>query len=434
MKYRKWSPEDVKNLLSLPLEVLLQMYPDQNRQSLQTLKRYYKNKLKRRNAMETDPQLNQEGQKNHSRLDKIAELLERSGIDLDSVQKVNRVNVYQSAMKDEEGEWSVQDLYSVQYVPKPEEPEYEPATPAKITPTRRKAPKREHKLILVYGDGQVDYRRIIDHETGETELVPLHDEAMHNILKQVNADLMPDYTVNLGDFADMAALSRFDPDSDHFHKTLAPSMQYIHNFYAQLVADNPSAAHIEVDSNHAVRPKKQVLNNMPALHDFYRPGEDYPLMTYYSLANLGKLGIQFISGYGAAEYVHGEEYGRPIIFKHGTHSSSSPGATVRKEAAENPEVNVVRAHGHHHEEVRRTTRNGDQLFYIMVGSSCNNKGTVPGYHSAVDDFNRPVETQLNHQNTFLMIEDYENGHYNVTSINVIKGIAYYMGKEYNGNE
>lgn len=385
--------------------------------------------------MEQEPQQNKEGLETHDRLDKIAELLERSGISLDDVERVNRVNVYQAAMKNEDGEWETQDLYSVQYVPKVSAEDSFQAESANIRPTKRKAPKRDHKLMLVYGDGQVGYRRIIDAQTGEMELIPIHDETIHEIYKQLNAEYQPDYTINLGDFADMSEVSRFDPTDDHFHKTLAPSMQYIHDFYAQLVADNPNGTHIEVDSNHAVRPKKQILKNIPGMYDFYRPGGDYPYFTYYSMANLGKLGIQFVSGYGNAEYIHGEEYGRPIIFKHGTHSSSSPGATVRKEAQQNPEVNVIRGHGHDHEVIMQTTRNGDQLFYYQIGSSCKNDSTVPGYSTSIDDFNRPVEKQIrSHQNTFLMIEDYENGHYNVSTINVIRGIAHYRGKSYGTTE
>ena len=366
------------------------------------------------------------------RINKISELLERSGIDPENVQKVNRVNVYQGYMKNKDGEFETTDLYSVQYTPVPETESYQPVEPAKITPTKKKRIARASSFILAYGDGQVDYRRIIDPVTEESKLVPIHNVEMHHILQQFNAKYRPETTVNLGDFADMAALSRFDPDSDHFHKTLGPSMRYIHDFYARLVADNPDAHHTEVDSNHAVRIKKQVLKNIPAMHDFVRPGDSYPMMTYYNLANLGSLGIDFISGYGAAEYVHGEEYGTPIIFKHGTHSSSAPGATVRKEAMENPTVNVIRGHGHHHEEVRRTTRRGEQLFYLMLGSSCLNTGEVPGYASAVDDHNKPVRVQVNHQNTFAMIEDFHNGQYNITPINVINGKAYYQGEEFSG--
>jgi hypothetical protein len=158
-------------------------------------------------------------------------------------------------------------------------------------------------------------------------------------------------------------------------------------------------------------------------------------MTYYRLGNLERLGIDFKSGYGNAEYVYGEEKGIPIVFKHGTHSSSNPGATVRKEALENPEVHVVRGHGHSHQEVRQTDRRGNQHFYIMLGSACINNGPVSGYHSSVDDHNQPTKYHnKNHQNTFAMIEDFGNGHYNIDTITVHNGKTFYRGQEYSGNE
>jgi len=312
---------------------------------------------------------------------------------------------------------------------------YPRAESARITPTRRKRAERIAKLILVYGDGQVGFRRIINPRTQEQELLPLHDEAAHNIIKQLNADLQPETTVNLGDFADFPEFSRFDPQDDHFHKTLTASMQYIHDFYAQMRADNPEAEHVEVDSNHAIRPRRMILKNLPGYYDFYRPGEEYPAGTYYSMANLEPLDIDFISGYGAAEYVYGEEYDAPpIVFKHGNHSSSTPGGTVRKEMQQNPEVNVIRGHGHKDEEVRHTTRQGWQLFYRQLGSTCLNRSNVPGYHSSISDQNRVVANQQDHQNSLLVIEDYQNGYYNINHINVMDGVAHYDGKTYDGHE
>jgi len=338
---------------------------------------------------------------------------------------------WEVAMRGKDGEWDTTTLHSYDHATDPLEG-FQPVEAARITPTRRRRQKVLAKRVLIYGDGQVDYRRIIDPVTDVQELVPLHDVAMHRVIQQLNAKYQPETTVNLGDFADMSAFSRFPADSDHFHKTLGPSMRYIHDFYAQMVADNPKGHHVEVDSNHAIRPKRRVLEALPTMHDFVRPGEDYPMMTYFYLANLGKLGIDFYSGYGAAEFVYGEE--NPIVFKHGNHSSSTPGATVRKEAAENPTVNVIRAHGHHDEEVRRTTREGRQLIYKMIGSSCLNRGPVPGFDSAVDDHNRPVKKYTNHQNTIAMLEDFQNGRYNLHTIDVQGGVGYFNGDEFDGNQ
>lgn len=403
-----WVGQHLYNLLNLSISELKVLYPDYTNSSLRGKKAYW-NKQLREGKITMPPKPEKENTPTQGKL----------------------VKTWEVARGNQNDEWDIVTLHAYDHRTPLEE--YDPIEPAKIKPTRAKRLQRLSRFILVYGDGQVDYRRIIDPITDEMKLVPLHNEAMHRIIQQFNAKFRPETTVNLGDFADMAALSRFDNDSDHFHKTLGPSLRYIHDFYAQLVTDNPDAHHVEVDSNHAVRPKKQVLKNIPALHDFVIPGDNYPLMTYYRLANLGRLGIDFISGYGNAEFLYGEDQGVPILFKHGTHSSSNPGATVRKEAAENPEVSVIRGHGHSHQEVRTTDRRGNQHFYIQLGSACINNGPVPGYHSSVDDHNQPTKYHnQKHQNTFSLIEDFGNGHYNVDILTVVNGKTFYRGEEYNG--
>ncbi len=331
----------------------------------------------------------------------------------------------------QDDEWDVITLHAYDHTP--DVMDYEPIAPANIRPTKAKRLRRASRFLLVYGDAQIDYRRIIDPVTEEMRLVPLHNESMLKIIQQINARLRPETTVNLGDFVDMSSLTHFASDSDHFHKTLGPSLRTVHDFYAQLVADNPDGHHVEVDSNHSVRVKKRVLERLPAMHDLVLPGDDYPLMTYYRLANLGRLGIDFISGYGNAEFVYGEEYGIPWVMKHGVHSSASAGATVRKESIENPEVHIMRGHGHSEQHVVTTDRQGRRHLYYMLGSSCINNGPVPGYHSAVDDHNQPTTYHnRNHTNSFSVIEDYGNGEYQVDIIAVRNGKAFYRGEEYNG--
>ena len=424
------------DLFMLNLEQLQDKYgKPKNQNSLDELRRYW-----RKRGVEVSSQIDDTSRKvNKEELNKFEKLLDRSGLNPDDIETVSRLNIWQTSKRGEDGEWDTVDQYAMQIRPKDKTlEEYEPIKPASIRPTKRKSVPKTFKRILAYGDGQVDYRRIIDPQTGEEDLLPIHDVPAHNVIKQINAKYMPETTVNLGDFADMASLSRFDASSDHFHKTLGPSMRYIHDFYAQMKADNPNAEHVEVDSNHAIRIKKQVLKNMPAMHDFVRPGEaePYPMMTYYYLANLGKLGVKFVSGYGAAAYVYGRESGNPILFKHGTHSTSNPGATVAKEAKQNPNVNIVRGHGHRSEVIRTTTEasTGErkQLFYMQLGSTCLNNGMVEGYHSAVDDFNRPVDINIGHQTTIAIIEDY-GGVYNIREIEIIDGVAWFDGEMFNGN-
>jgi len=402
-----WKDDHLDNLIMEPLANLVIMYPHLKRESLRRKKIMYK--AKERN-MEREP-----------------------------TKRVLKKEWEVSAFDREANEWTTTINHGYEHEKNPEDiaEVYKPVEAAKISPTRRKAIQRLGKRVLIYGDGQVGYRRRIDAVTDEQELIPTHNIPMHNILQQVNAVHMPETTVNLGDFADFPELSRFDPDSDHFHKTLGMSMRYIHDFYAQFVADNPKGHHVEVDSNHAIRPRRQILKNIPALYDFVRPGEEDPsaMLTYYYLANLGKLGIDFKSGYGGAEYVYGTEYdAAPVIFKHGNHSSSAPGTTVRKESLQNPEVHVLRGHGHNDEEIRVTRRDGSVLIYKQFGSSCLNDGPTPGYANSIDDENRPVKYHnQNHQNTFGMLDDHEDGTYTLHTIDVVNGKARFEGKEYNGN-
>lgn len=310
---------------------------------------------------------------------------------------------------------------------------FEPAVAANIRPTRRKRAERLGRQLLVFGDSQIGYHRVYDSE-GNDELIPTHSEEALRVITQINAHERPEFVVNVSDTVDLAEFGRFDPQSDSFHRTLGPSFQRAHDLYAQLRADNPDAELIETDSNHTARVHKNLMKKMPEMYGFTLPGEDYPLMSYYRLANLGALGVRFISGYGGAEYIHGEENGPPIVFRHGNHSSASPGATIRKEAAQNPTTHVVRGHGHSYEHIAQTTRRGEQLHYIQLGTTCDTGGNVPSYHSSIDDFGKPVKRRENWQNQALIIEDFQNGHYNFNVIDIVNGIAYYKGIRYDGNE
>jgi hypothetical protein len=304
--------------------------------------------------------------------------------------------------------------------------DFTPAAPAAILPTDRQPALRDHKILYVFSDAQIDYRRL-----PSGELRPIHDERALAVGRLICKDLAPDEIINLGDTVDLAALSRFKPDSDHFHRTLGPSFQRVHNYYAQLLADSPWAKITEVDSNHNSRLKTFVLNNVPSMYGLHRPGEDddYPVLSYPYLANLGKLGINWVSGYGAAEYVYGAEYDTPpIVFKHGN-SAVSSGSTAAKESKENPEVNVVRGHTHRMETHYRTTRAGNYLASVICGVMCRTTGEVPSYHSAVDDRGAPVRYQEDWQTGVLVIRDYE-GKYQFDHVPIRDGVAFYNGKEY----
>jgi hypothetical protein len=304
------------------------------------------------------------------------------------------------------------------------------ADPVRIVYSRRKPVERDYKVLVAFGDNQIDYRLI------DGIYVPIHDERVMRVTRMICQEYQPDVIVNLGDTIDLAGLSRFAPDSNHFQHSMNPAFNAVHQMYAELRADNPNARIAEVDSNHNTRLTKFMLKQAPELYGIRQAGveHEYPVMTYPFLANLGALGVEWYSGYGAAEMVYGQEYDAPpIIFRHGN-TVVSNGSTASKESSQNPENHVVRGHGHRAETHHRTTRAGNYLTSMMVGCSCRVDGHVPSYHSAVDDRGTPVRTQENWQQGIAVITDYQDGTYQFDHVLINNGVARYEGRIFDGNE
>lgn len=423
MAKAKWVKDDLWYLLNEDLATLLQRYPQYTEGTLKGKRNYWNRKLIL-GEIQMPPKPEQEP-------NNFGDILKLHNLTPELAQEFTQQGFHVGYIKNKEGE--------IEYtIPLPSArtgranlDDFTPASPAKITPTRRKPEERDHRVLYVFSDAQIDYRRM---EDGSLE--PIHDERALSVGRLICKDVMPDEIINLGDTIDLAALSRFKLDSDHFHRTLGPSFQRVHDYYAQLRADSPWAKITEVDSNHNTRLKDFMLKNAPSMYGMKRAGaeeDEYPVLTYPFLANLNKLGVNWVSGYGAAEYVYGAEYDKPpIIFKHGN-SAVSNGSTAAKESKENPDIHVVRGHSHRAETFYRTTRAGNYLASVVVGVMCKTTGEVPSYHSAVDDRGSVVKYQENWQTGCLVIRDYD-GEYEFEHILIKDGRAVYNGKVYEAGD
>ena len=410
-----WVGEHLVNLLSKSLDELCAMYPQFPRNQLGVSKKYWTKQ------MEKAPE-------NSSNIDKFRELLERSGIDPENIEQIKEIKAWQGFIKNSEGEIEYADLTGVSVIPKRDEVEasfISQAEPVRITPSRAKAPKRDYRLIVAFGDAQIAYRKI-----GE-ELVPIHDERAMRVARLICKDLRPETIVNLGDNVDLPQLSKYDPDSNHFVTTMQEGFNRAHSYYAELRADNPTSRIVEVDSNHNVRLGKFVLKQAMQFYGLRQAGvpEQWPILTYPFIANLESVGVEWFGGYGAAQF----EYAPDLVFKHGDKIRSN-GSTADLQSKENPYNNIVVGHGHKAQTHTRTTPDGRYLTAVQVATLCKTTGEVPGYGTAVDDWGNPVHKQMDWQNGLLVIEDYGDGHYNFFHVLIQDGKAYYQGKEYNGNE
>jgi len=425
-------PENLKRLLTASDDELRQYYHWLNWETISRTRRKYKEKL-RRLTMEKDPNLKQD--KETTELDKLASIFQDAGINInpEDLEGASRAGFHVGFIRNAEGEIEyTKPLPNVQFGKRKQralEDFISQADPVAIKPSKLKKKERDYKMIVVFGDSQIEYRSI------GGEMVPIHDERALDIVRQVCKSYQPEVIVNLGDTIDLAALSRFAPDSDHFRHSLNPAFNRVHRMYAELRADNPHAEIHEVDSNHNTRLGKFILNKVPELYGIRQAGTDetsYPALTYPFFANLDAVDVKWHSGYGAASYVYGTDYqAPPIVFKHGV-TVVSNGSTANKESKDNPETHIVRGHGHRMETHYRTNRAGLYLASIMVGCTCRIDGLVPSYGSAVDDYGIPVPKQENWQQSILVVTDFLNGQYQFDHIAINNGIAYYRNREFDG--
>lgn len=344
--------------------------------------------------------------------------------------KVLRKSWDVSAFNRETNEWSTAVNHSYEHVPDPSS--VWQATAAVIRPSRRKEQERDYTSIVALGDAQIGYRRILNYETNEEELVPLHDERKIKIARALARAIMPDIIVNTGDNIDLAEFSRFAPDSDHFYRTLAPSLQRVHDMYAELRADHPNARIVEVSSNHNERFNKAVLKQFPQMYGVMRPGDEskYPVLSYPHMANLEKTGTEWIGGYPSGEFIHRANNGDLIRFAHGTETSSGMSSAASKTMKNHPEFHNVQGHDHKDSEAWHTTRAGKMLGSFVIGALCRADGAVPGYYSAVGDDGDIVRNQQNWTASILHIRDYFDGGLEFQRVMIGENGAYMNGKKF----
>lgn len=421
---QRWTGDDLQNLLTLDVAELLMLYPTQTEKNIIRRKQEYIKKLR---EVQLERQTSNNESRDNSELESLAKEFGKAGINLsaEDLKKATRAGFHVGYIRNADGEIEyTKPLPHVEYAVGRSESlleAWQPATPAKIVPSKRKPATRDYNVLLAFGDMQIDYRRIDD------ALVPIHDERAMDALTMFARDLQPNEMINLGDTVDFAALSRFQRDSDHFYRTLGPSFQRIHDFYAQLRSDNPRAKIVEVDSNHHKRLTDFVLKNMPDFYGIKQAGSDseYPVFTYPYLANLKHVGVDWVGGYGAAEYLYKDD----LAFIHGNFAVSA-GSTAAKLAKANPDRNIVQGHVHRAETQYQTDRRGKMLGAFTVGALCRSDGMVPSYHSSVNELGRPVKYQENWQSSAMVIEDYGDGQYNFEHVLIRDGKIVYHGKEY----
>lgn len=370
---------------------------------------------------------------NHRKvLGKIAELVEKSGINFDDIGRVDkiRLNSYQSITKDEEGEAHVHDLEAMSVVlsPKwaegPEWPVVQPAKPTVIKPPAAPAKVKtsEWKTAVILPDPQIGFRR---QEDGSLD--PFHDEKAIAVALKIVHNLQPDVIVNLGDTLDLPEWGKYTKEPSFYFTTQA-SIDRAHTYLAEQRAAAPGAEIHLIEGNHDYRMTRAILENAMAAFGLRQANapEAWPVMSIQHLLRLDELDVNYVGGYPAGEVWINDN----LVCIHGSKVKS--GGSTAAAVVNGEPVSVIFGHVHRLEFQSRTqrTRKGPLKTYAATpGCLSRVDGAVPSVHSGMDAMGRPLQTWENWcQGLGVVTYQEGDGQHSLELIAINDGMAHVRGQ------
>ena len=370
--------------------------------------------------------------------EQIADLLAKSGIDLDDIGRIDKVVVgtYQGLAKDADGEIQVKDLSKASIVlsPKWSAPEWPVVQPApQMVIKAPKAPKKAPSLIggwetaVCLPDPQIGFRQFDD------GLDPFHDDGAMDVALQIVNYLQHDggvqQVVNLGDFLDLPAQGKYEQEAA-FATTTQHAIDRGAVFLAEQRAAAPDARIVVIEGNHDRRMQRFITTNAMSAFGLKRANapESWPVMSLPYLLRLDEMGIEYIDAYPAGMHwindklraVHGDKV-------------NSGGSTAMKYTNEMPHVSTIFGHIHRQEIQSKTTFDRDgkiKSMAISPGCLCRVDGAVPSVKGSTGIDGRPVTYYENWQQGLAVIFYKPEGSFHVDLVHIDDGRTLYRGQEF----
>lgn len=363
-------------------------------------------------------------------LGRIADLLDRNGIDVEEVGRVQRISLYQTITKNDEGEAEVHDLTAVQLSPAwetgPEWPLIEPGPryrlPArKTTATSAKA----WQTAVVLPDMQIGYFRAAD-----GELEPTHDEAALSVALAVLRDAKPDVVVMVGDNLDLPEFGKYLTTAP-FQQTSQASIDRASRLAFQLRdAAGPDCRIVWIAGNHEERLPRFIASNAAAAFGLRRGDtpESWPVLSVPYLCHFEETGIEYLPGYPASAYWINDR----LRVIHGDRVNSN-GVTATKFLARE-KVSVLYGHIHRREwaEITREDHDGPRtILAASPGCLARIDGAVPSVKGGTDLDGRPIRRHEDWQQG-LCVVDFEpgDGDFHLEMVPIREAKARWRGKDY----
>jgi predicted phosphodiesterase len=333
------------------------------------------------------------------RLGKVADLLERSGIDADNIGRVQsiRLSEWEGLTKNEDGDAVITPLSGASIILSPEwadGPQWQPVERASTVPvvlpkiaTRRTKTKR----AVILPDVQFGYRRDIDTAT----LDPFHDEAALAAALKVLQTVEPDLIVHLGDFLDFASFGTYEQEAG-FALTVQPALDRAHRFLVECRTAAPQAKMVLLEGNHDRRLQRAIMRNALAAFGIRKANapDSWPVMSVPYLLRLAELDCEYVSGYPAGIYWINDR----LACIHGSkvRSSGSTAALV----VDDERVSIIAGHTHRIElayKTRRVRAGARTSLAASPGCLCRIDGAVPSTKGSTDPYGRAVPAVENWQ-------------------------------------
>jgi len=368
-----------------------------------------------------------------TQLGKLAELLERSGVDLDTVARVKTVKAWQGFMRGDDGQPQVVDLHGIEFVPTfadgPQWPVVTPGPTVKV-PAKRASTTRAvggWQTCVVLPDIQLGFFR-----TATNDLEPIHDERAISVALAIVKAERPDLIVLVGDNLDLCEFGRFRT-TPAFQRTTQAAIDRATVLCAQLRAAAPDARIVWIAGNHEERLPNYLLDNAAAAFGLRKGDmpESWPVMSVPYLCRFDEHGIEYLPGYPASSFWINER----LRVIHGDKVASG-GSTAHKYLATD-RTSVIFGHVHRREWAERTRLDHDGPKTILAASPgclARTDGAVPSTKGGIDLDGRPVKTVEDWQQGLAVVRfEPGNGRFVYEQVAIHNGWAMHSGREYYGS-
>ena len=363
-------------------------------------------------------------------LGKLAELLERSGIDLDTVARVKTVKAYQGFYKDAEGDAHTVDMHGIEFVPTfadgPQWPVVQPAKPVNARPRPVAKKAKTVRTIFVAPDPQIGCRR---YEDGQTDWFQ-DDRAIDVSLQLIRAS-QPDQIVNLGDTCDFPEWSSKFLVSPEFVLTTQPTIDRTHRYLAEQLTEAPAGCESDLlEGNHDNRLPIAITRNAMAalrLRQANTP-EGWPVLSLQSLLRLDELGVTYHDGYPAGRVRLAAGAG-PLSALYAIHGERLSVSAVAK----NERQSIVQGHIHRIQDHYETYEVDGQPVIVNAWSpGCLSKidGTIPSTKGAADAKGRPKLRWESWTQGVGIVTVAADGAWSKEIVSIVDGRAIWRGEEY----